>query len=43
MTPINLVSSRLTLVQLWRPLFAMTLVIVVSNFAVQFPINDWLT
>jgi len=36
-------SDRLTWFQLWRPLLAMTLVIVVSNFAVQFPINDWLT
>ena len=32
-----------TLGQLWRPLVAMTLVIVVSNIAVQFPINEWLT
>lgn len=43
MTSINPVSQHLTLVQMWRPLVAMTLVIVVSNFAVQFPINDWLT
>jgi uncharacterized PurR-regulated membrane protein YhhQ (DUF165 family) len=28
---------------LWRPVAAMTLVIVLSNVAVQFPINDWLT
>ncbi len=28
---------------LWRPLAAMTAVIVVSNFLVQFPINEWLT
>ena len=36
-------SEPLTFVQLWRPLVAMTLVIVVSNIAVQFPINEWLT
>lgn len=29
--------------RLWRPLAAMTLVIVASNFLVQFPINEWLT
>lgn len=28
---------------LWRPVAAMTLVIVLSNVAVQFPINEWLT
>ena len=28
---------------LWRPVLAMTIVIVLSNFAVQFPINEWLT
>jgi queuosine precursor transporter len=28
---------------LWRPIAAMTFVIVLSNYAVQFPINDWLT
>ena len=37
------ISEPLTLGQLWRPLVAMTLVIVVSNIAVQFPINEWLT
>lgn len=31
------------LLTLWRPVLAMTLVIVASNFLVQFPINDWLT
>lgn len=31
------------LLTLWRPILAMTLVIVASNFLVQFPINDWLT
>jgi uncharacterized PurR-regulated membrane protein YhhQ (DUF165 family) len=28
---------------LWRPVLAMAIVIVLSNYAVQFPINDWLT
>ncbi len=28
---------------LWRPILAMLLVIVSSNYLVQFPINDWLT
>lgn len=32
-----------SLARLWRPVFAMMLVIVSSNFLVQFPINDWLT
>ena len=31
------------LASLWRPLLAMTLVIVLSNVLVQHPINDWLT
>ncbi len=29
--------------RLWLPILAMTLVIVVSNVAVMYPINDWLT
>lgn len=32
-----------TLVSLWRPILAMAFVVVLSNWAVQFPINDWLT
>lgn len=28
---------------LWRPILAMMIVIVSSNYLVQFPINDWLT
>lgn len=36
-------ESRLPLGRLWRPVLAMMLVIVSSNFLVQFPINDWLT
>ena len=32
-----------TLKQLWLPIFAMILVVVASNFLVQFPINSWLT
>jgi uncharacterized PurR-regulated membrane protein YhhQ (DUF165 family) len=31
------------LMTLWRPILAMMLVIVSSNYLVQFPINDWLT
>jgi hypothetical protein len=29
--------------QLWRPVAAMALAIVLSNWLVQYPINDWLT
>ena len=29
--------------QLWLPIAAMIAVVAVSNYAVQFPINDWLT
>lgn len=36
-------DTRLSLGRLWRPVLAMMLVIVSSNFLVQFPINDWLT
>lgn len=32
-----------TLAQLWRPIAAMAVVIVLSNVAVQFPIGEWLT
>ena len=32
-----------SLKQMWRPILAMTAVIVASNFLVQFPLNDWLT
>lgn len=31
------------LMQLWRPILAMLIVIASSNYLVQFPINDWLT
>ena len=43
MTPFTPMTQSPTLGQLWRPLVAMTFVIVVSNFAVQFTINEWLT
>jgi uncharacterized PurR-regulated membrane protein YhhQ (DUF165 family) len=36
-------SSTPALMQLWRPILAMLIVIVSSNYLVQFPINDWLT
>ena len=35
--------SQTPLLTLWRPILAMLLIIVSSNFLVQFPINDWLT
>ena len=35
--------SSPTLAQLWRPIAAMTAVIVFSNWLVQFPIGNWLT
>jgi uncharacterized PurR-regulated membrane protein YhhQ (DUF165 family) len=35
--------QTMQLAALWRPLLAMTLVIVLSNVLVQHPINDWLT
>jgi len=34
---------QLPLLTLWRPILAMLLVIVASNYLVQFPLNDWLT
>lgn len=36
-------TPALALLLLWRPILAMMLVIVSSNYLVQFPINDWLT
>jgi uncharacterized PurR-regulated membrane protein YhhQ (DUF165 family) len=39
----NTSSSPAALASLWRPILAMMVVIVASNFLVQFPINDWLT
>ncbi|WP_296543412.1 VUT family protein [Rhodoferax sp.] len=36
-------SLQIPLLKLWRPILAMLLVIVASNYLVQFPINDWLT
>jgi len=35
--------NRPPLLILWRPILAMLVVIVASNYLVQFPINDWLT
>ncbi len=32
-----------SLLSLWRPILSMLVVIVASNYLVQFPINDWLT
>lgn len=36
-------ASNLPDLSLWRPIVAMMIVIVSSNYLVQFPINDWLT
>jgi uncharacterized PurR-regulated membrane protein YhhQ (DUF165 family) len=36
-------SLKIPLLTLWRPILAMLIVIVASNYLVQFPINDWLT
>jgi len=36
-------TPQIPLLKLWRPILAMMLVIVASNYLVQFPINDWLT
>ena len=41
-TPEN-ARSKLTVLSLWLPILAMTIVIVASNVAVMVPINDWLT
>ena len=38
-----MLRSTASWVRLWRPLPAMTAVIVASSFLAQFPINDWLT
>jgi uncharacterized PurR-regulated membrane protein YhhQ (DUF165 family) len=37
------VSGSLSLLRLWRPILAMMVVVVASNFLVQYPINAWLT
>jgi uncharacterized PurR-regulated membrane protein YhhQ (DUF165 family) len=37
------ISINPPLLVLWRPILAMLVVIVASNYLVQFPINDWLT
>lgn len=36
-------TAQIPLIALWRPILAMLVVIVSSNYLVQFPINDWLT
>ena len=36
-------APAFSLRDLWRPILAMVVVIVISNVVVQFPINDWLT
>ena len=42
-TPPSSPFAAVSLQRLWRPIVAMILVIVVSNIAVQYPLNDWLT
>ena len=41
----NAIASRVArhALRLWQPIAAMVFVVVLSNWAVQFPINDWLT
>lgn len=36
-------AAGVSLLQLWRPILAMMLVVVASNWLVQYPINAWLT
>ena len=36
-------TDNTPLLPLWRPILAMLIVITLSNYLVQFPINDWLT
>ncbi len=36
-------TPHIPLLTLWRPILAMLVVIVSSNYLVQFPLNDWLT
>ena len=42
-TPPGASSPRVSVLQLWRPVLAMMLVVVASNWLVQYPINAWLT
>ena len=42
-TPPGASSPRVSVLQLWRPVLAMMLVVVASNRLVQYPINAWLT
>ena len=42
-TPPGASSPRVSVLQLWRPVLAMMLVVVASNWLVQNPINAWLT
>ena len=39
----NSSAMPLSLRKLWPPIFAMMLIVVASNYLVQFPINSWLT
>lgn len=43
-SPSGAPSARpVPLLRLWRPIVAMMVVVVASNYLVQFPINEWLT
>ena len=42
-TPPGASTPRVSVLQLWRPVLAMMLVVVASNWLVQYPINAWLT
>ena len=41
--PAPLEANLPTFKQLWLPIFAMIVVVVASNYLVQFPVNSWLT
>ena len=40
---LDLPSAAVPLRRLWRPILAMAVVIVLSNYLVQYPISEWLT
>jgi uncharacterized PurR-regulated membrane protein YhhQ (DUF165 family) len=41
--PLMNLTPSLPITRLWRPILAMLVVIVASNYLVQFTLNDWLT
>ena len=42
-TPDHTALNLKSLKQLWLPILAMVVVVVASNYLVQFPLNEWLT